>query len=58
MSRSIFPKVFTDYVGIKSWDLNEKDKEEVLSVVSRDKESESVNAGNKIANSLLNIGRL
>lgn len=55
MSRSIFPKVFTDYVEIKPWKISEKDKEEVLSVVSRDKESESVNAGNKIASSLLNI---
>lgn len=55
MSRSIFPKVVTDYFGIKAWSLSEKDKKEVASVISRNEESEYLNAGNKIANSLLNV---
>jgi hypothetical protein len=55
MSRSIFPKVFTDYFGIKSWNLSEEDKKGVISVVSRDEESLSLDSGNKIASSLLSV---
>lgn len=55
MSRSVLPQLVAGFLGIKSWDLSEKDKEEVVSVISRSQNSESLNAGNKIANSLLDV---
>ena len=55
MSRSILPKFLRDSLGIKSWNLSEKDKKEVISTVSRDEDSLSLDLGNKISSSLLNV---
>jgi hypothetical protein len=49
------PEVFREFLGTKPWDLEEEDIDKVLAIINRNKDSESLNAGYKIADSSLRV---